>query len=198
MIRAKCRPVPATHSADTALVRAVAAGDKAALKVLYLRHRDRVYRFVLRLTGQEATADEIVNEVFLEVWRHAERFNGKSQVATWLLAMARFKAISQYRRHSEGPLDQDALALIADPSDGPVASIEKRERSDIVQKCLKKLTPIQREAINLIYYQGKKIEEVAQSTGTPVSTVKTRLHYARSRMAELLTAAGVDRAWVAG
>jgi RNA polymerase sigma-70 factor (ECF subfamily) len=197
MIHQKCHPAPATRLADAALVQAIAAGDKAALKVLYLRHRERVYRFVLRLTGLEATADEIVNEVFLEVWRHAGRFNGKSQVATWLLAIARFKAISQCRRRSEAPLDDGALAIIEDPADGPVASVEKRQRSDIVQTCLAQLTPIHRDAINLIYYQGRKIEDVAQSTGTPVSTIKTRLHYARNRMAELLTAAGVDRAWVA-
>jgi RNA polymerase sigma-70 factor, ECF subfamily len=197
MIHQKCRPASATLLADTALVQAIASGDKTAVKLLYLRHRERIYRFVLRLTGSEATADEIVNEVFLEVWRHAGRFNGKSQVATWLLAIARFKAISQSRRRSEAPLDDGALASIEDPADGPVACVEKRQRSDILQTCMAKLTPIQREAINLIYYQGKKIEDVAQCTGTPVSTIKTRLHYARNRMAELLAAAGVDRAWVA-
>jgi len=73
--------------------------------------------------------------------------------------------------------------------------MEKRERSAILQKCLAKLSPIHRDVINLIYYQGKKVEEVAQFTGTPISTIKTRMHYARNRMAELLAEAGVDRAW---
>ena len=73
--------------------------------------------------------------------------------------------------------------------------MEKHDRSDILQDCLAKLTPIHREVINLIYYQGKKIEEVAQFTGAPISTIKTRIHYARIRMADLLAQAGVDRAW---
>jgi RNA polymerase sigma-70 factor (ECF subfamily) len=182
---------------DKALVKLMAEEDKRALKLLYLRHHDRVRRFIMRFTGNESTAEEVVNEVFLEAWRHAEEFEGRSQVATWLMSIARFKALSACRRRSEAQLDDRTAAVIEDLSDTPSTSIEKRQRSDILQKCLAKLTPVHREVINLIYYQGKKIEEVAQFTGTPVSTIKTRMHYARSRMADLLSEAGIDRAWVA-
>jgi RNA polymerase sigma-70 factor (ECF subfamily) len=181
---------------DEALVRSIADGDKAGFRVLYLRHRERVYRFVLRLTGSDEVADEVVNEVFLAVWRYAGQFEGKSRVATWLLGIARFKAISVCRRRSESQLDGRAAAVIEDLADSPAVSIEKRQRSDVLQRCLAKLTPIHRDMINLIYYQGRKIEEVARSTGAPVSTIKTRLHYARNHMAELLAEAGVDRAWL--
>ena len=182
---------------DKALVQLMVDEDKRALKLLYLRHHDRVRRFVTRLTGNESTAEEVVNEVFLEAWRHAAEFEGRSQVATWLMAIARFKAISECRRRSETQLDDRTAAVIEDLSDTPSTSMEKRQRSDILRKCLAKLTPIHREVISLIYYQGKKIEEVAQFTGAPVSTIKTRMHYARSRMADLLAEAGIDRAWVA-
>jgi RNA polymerase sigma-70 factor (ECF subfamily) len=182
---------------DKALVKLMAEEDKRALKLLYLRHHDRVRRFIMRFTGNESTAEEVVNEVFLEAWRHAEEFEGRSQVATWLMSIARFKALSACRRRSEAQLDDRTAAVIEDLSDTPSTSIEKRQRSDILQKCLAKLTPVHREVINLIYYQGKKIEEVAQFTGAPVSTIKTRMHYARSRMADLLAEAGIDRAWVA-
>jgi RNA polymerase sigma-70 factor (ECF subfamily) len=182
---------------DKALVQLMADEDRRALKLLYMRHHDRVRRFVTGLTGNESTAEEVVNEVFLEAWRHAGEFEGRSQVATWLMAIARFKAISASRRRSEAQLDDRTAAVIEDSSDTPSASMEKRQRSDILQKCLAKLTPVHREVINLIYYQGRKIEEVAQFTGAPVSTIKTRMHYARSRMADLLAEAGIDRAWVA-
>jgi RNA polymerase sigma-70 factor, ECF subfamily len=151
----------------------------------------------MRLVGNESIAEEVVNEVFLKAWRHAEQFKGDSQVSTWLLAIARFKAITECRRRSEEQLDEGAAAIIEDPSDTPSTSMEKHERSDILQACLAKLTPIHREVINLIYYQGKKVEEVSQFTGAPTGTIKTRMHYARSRMAELLAEAGVDRAWAA-
>ena len=163
--------------------------------MLYVRHHVRVFRFVMRLAGNESMAEDVVNEVFLEAWRHAQDFKGRSQVGTWLLSIARFKTISECRRRSESQLDESAAIVIADTSDTPSIAFEKRERNDILQKCLAKLTPIHREVINLIYYQGKKIEEVARSTGAPVSTIKTRMHYARSRMAELLAEAGVDSAW---
>jgi RNA polymerase sigma-70 factor (ECF subfamily) len=135
--------------------------------------------------------------VFLSAWRHADTFEERSQVGTWLLSIARFKAVTECRRRKEMPLDGQAMAVIEDPADSPATSAEKRERSDILQTCLARLTPIHREVINLIYYQGQKLEEVARSTGAPVATIKTRLHYARNRMAELLAEAGVDRAWMA-
>jgi RNA polymerase sigma-70 factor (ECF subfamily) len=186
---------PQSEASDEALIRSMADGDKRAFKMLYARHHVRVFRFVIRLVGNESTAEEVVNEVFLEAWRHAQGFKGKSRVATWLLSIARFKTISESRRRSETQLDESVAAVIEDPSDTPSISLQKRERSDILQKCLAKLTPAHREVISMIYYQERKIEEVAQFTGAPVSTIKTRMHYARGRLAELLAEAGVDRAW---
>jgi RNA polymerase sigma-70 factor (ECF subfamily) len=184
-----------SEASDEALIRSMADGDKRAFKMLYVRHHVRVFRFGMRLAGNESIAEEVVNEVFLEAWRHAHDFKGRSQVATWLLSIARFKTLTECRRRSEAQLDEVAAAVIEDTSDTPSISMEKHQRSDILQKCLAKLSPIHREVINLIYYQGQKIEEVAQFTGAPISTIKTRMHYARSRMAELLAQAGVDRAW---
>jgi len=193
----KFSTAPPAALSDKALVQLMADEDKRALKLLYMRHHDRVRRFVMRLTGSESTAEEVVNEVFLEAWRHAGEFKGRSQVATWLMAIARFKTISECRRRSEAQLDESAAAVIEDPSDTPAILMDKRERSDILQKCLAKLSPLHREVINLIYYQGRKIDEVAQFTGAPINTIKTRMHHARNRMAELLAEAGVDRAWMA-
>jgi RNA polymerase sigma-70 factor (ECF subfamily) len=100
------------------------------------------------------------------VTEHARRAKGSRRAFRGRLSgIARFKAISRCRRRSEAP-----------PEDDPAASIEKRERTDILQKCLATLTPIHRDVIALIYYQRRKIEEGAQLTGKPVSTVKTRLH----------------------
>jgi DNA-directed RNA polymerase specialized sigma24 family protein len=106
---------------DKTLVQFIADGDKAALKLLYLRHSARVYRFVARLTGSEAAAEETVTVVFLAVWRDARRFTGQSQVATWLLGIARFKSLSQCRRRSAMPLDPHAPGLM-DASDRSAAA----------------------------------------------------------------------------
>jgi RNA polymerase sigma-70 factor, ECF subfamily len=182
---------------DEALVRSMADGDKRALKILYMRHHVRVFRFIMRLTGDELAAEDVVNEVFLEAWRRADKFEGRSQVATWLMAIARFRAVTRCKRRSEAQLDERAAAVIEDPSDTPSIAFQKRERNEILRRCLGKLTPLHREVINQIYYQEKKIDEVARFTGVPVNTIKTRMHYARARMAELLVEAGVDQSWLA-
>jgi len=178
---------------DRTLVESIAAGDKFAMQVLFQRHNVRVYRFVLRLIGNEALAEEIVGDVFLNVWRHAGTFEAKCQVTTWLLAIARHKAVSLLRRHSETQLDDDTAATIADPSDDAEIVLDREDRSKIIRRCLTQLSPSHREIIDLVYYHEKSVDEVAQIVGAPKSTVKTRLFYARGHMAKLLAAAGIHR-----
>jgi RNA polymerase sigma-70 factor (ECF subfamily) len=176
---------------DEALIQAVANGDRRAFETLYRRHRLRIYRFLFRLMGNESSAEEIVNEVFLEVWRRADRFESKSRLATWLLAIARYKALSALRRHSEAQNDEDAVAAIADPADDPETTADRQGRSAILKKCLTQLPAAQRDVIDLIYYQDKSVEDVAGFVGVAASTVKTRMFYARNRMAGLLNEAGL-------
>jgi len=98
---------PAQETSDEELVLLIATGDKQALQVLFGRHNVRVYRFVLRFLNDEAAAEDLVSEVFLDVWRQANRFEARSQVSTWLLAMARNKALSALRRRSTEELDEE-------------------------------------------------------------------------------------------
>src|SRR5688500_16373423 len=93
---------------DRDLVGRVAAGDRAAVRLLFMRHHARIYRFVVRQTGSESMADDIANEVFLELWRQASAFEGRSEVSTWLLGIARFKALSALRKKKEVEIDEEA------------------------------------------------------------------------------------------
>jgi RNA polymerase sigma-70 factor (ECF subfamily) len=135
---------------DAALLQSIANGEKAALKLLYLRHRERLYRFVVQMSGSDSRADETVAEVFLAVWRNAGKFEGTSQVASWLLAIAQVKVLSEGRRRSEAPRAGRVPAPFEDPADGPAISVEKRPGSDTLQRCLRRLTSIHRDAINLM------------------------------------------------
>src|SRR5207237_7496314 len=109
----------ATTTSDEELIARIAAGDKLAMQVLFARHHVRVYRFILRLVGNESQAEDLISEVFLDVWRQAATFEARSAVSTWLLGMARFKALSSLRKRSDEALDEDAAAAIADPADDP-------------------------------------------------------------------------------
>jgi len=177
---------------DEALIRAIAAGDRHAMHVLYVRHNVRVYRFVLRLTNDSTLAEDLVSEVFMDVWRRANGFKAKSQVSTWLLAIARNKALSAMRVRLDEQLDDEMATAIVDRADDAETTVNKWDRSAVVQRCLSQLSPRHREVIDLVYYHEKSIDEVARIVGASENTVKTRMFYARRRMENLLKVAGVE------
>ncbi|HKH00695.1 MAG TPA: sigma-70 family RNA polymerase sigma factor [Bradyrhizobium sp.] len=182
-------------TSDDILIGRIAGGDRLAMQVLFARHHVRVYRFVLRLVSDPTLAEDLISEVFLDVWRQANRFEGRAAVSTWLLAIARFKALSALRRRPDEELDEDKAAAIEDPRDDPETAMEKKDKGEILRKCMTSLSREHREIIDLVYYHEKSIEEVAGILSIPENTVKTRMFYARKKLAELLKAAGVERGW---
>ena len=186
-------PVQAQDTSDEALVALIAGRDKRALQTLYSRHHVRIFRFALRFLNDEAAAEDTVSEVFIDVWRQAERFEGRSQVTTWLLAIARNKALSLLRRRSSEELDDEVAEFIEDPSDNPEVAMLKSQRASVLQDCLTQLSPAHREIVDLVYYHEKSVEEVAEIISVPANTVKTRMFYARKRIGELMAAKGISR-----
>jgi RNA polymerase sigma-70 factor, ECF subfamily len=190
------RPLAANQAtSDEALIARIAEGDRLAMQVLFGRHHVRIYRFVLRQIGDKTIAEDMVGEVFLDVWRQADRFEGRSAVSTWLLAIARYKALSALRRQREEELDDEKAVAIEDPSDDPEVAAAKKDKSALLRKCLSALSPEHREIIDLVYYHEKSVEEAAEIVGIPQNTVKTRMFYARKKLGELLKEAGVERGW---
>jgi RNA polymerase sigma-70 factor (ECF subfamily) len=183
---------PRTTS-DEVLTARVAGGDRLAMEVLYARHHVRVFRFVLGLVQDEPMAEDITTDVFLDVWRHADRFEGRSAVSTWVLGIARFKALSALRRRPVEPFDEQTAEAIEDAADNPAAALEKKDTSTIIRRCLTELPVQHREIIDLAYYHGKSLDEVAEIVGIPKNTVKTRMLRARTRLAGLLKDAGIGR-----
>ena len=112
-------------TSDEVLIARIAGGDRLAMQVLFARHHVRVYRFVLRLVRNEATAEDLISEVFLDVWRQAGKFEGRSAVSTWMLSIARFKALSALRRQPEEELDEETAEQIEDQADDPEVALAK-------------------------------------------------------------------------
>ena len=142
---------------DESLVASVAKRNAAALETLFARHQAMVYRFVLRLTKNASLAEDTVSEVFLEVWRGAGNFESKCQVSTWLLAIARNKALAALRRCKESQLDDNAAMTIEDAADDPEEHLVKQERGSLVHRCLSQLPPAHREIIDLYYLREKSV-----------------------------------------
>lgn len=182
-------------TSDEVLIARIAGGDRLAMQVLFARHHVKVYRFVLRLLRNESNAEDLISEVFLEVWRQAGKFEGRAAVSTWMLSIARFKALSSLRRRTEEQLDEETAGAIEDEADNPEVELAKKDKGAALRQCLTKLSAEHREVIDLVYYHEKSVEEVASIVGIPAATVKTRMFYARKRMSELLKEQGIDRGW---
>jgi RNA polymerase sigma-70 factor, ECF subfamily len=178
---------PASAAAsDEILLSRIAQGDALAMRALVARHQTRVYRWILRIIRDAALAEDVLNEVFLDVWRQAASFAGRSSVATWVLAIARFKALSAARKRVDAQLDEEGAASIPDPADNAENVLEREDERKILRAGLAALSREHREVLDLVYYHGKSIKDVAEVIGIPEATVKTRMFYARKKLAELL------------
>jgi RNA polymerase sigma-70 factor (ECF subfamily) len=193
-------PVPPSRSEEdawcAALVERVAAGEARALEELYDRYARPAYSLARRITGDPAFAEDVVQEIFLSVWREPKRFEaGRGGFASWLLAAVHHKAVDAVRR--EEAVRRRVLALQAvqgldasdPPKNRPEAAVEERLRGARVRQALRDLPESQREAMALAYYGGYTQREIASLTRTPLGTVKTRMHRAmhnlRAALADL-------------
>ena len=179
---------------DEQLIVRIAGGNRLAMRVLFARFNERVYRFALRLTDDVGLAEDVVSEVFFEVWRKAATFEGRSQVSTWILGIARNKALDARKTRSTDGWDEDAAQAVEDPAGNPEVEYQRKDLGAVMRKCLAQLSPAHREIVDLVYYHGKSIDEVAKITGAGQATVKTRMFYARKHLGELLAAYGITTA----
>jgi RNA polymerase sigma-70 factor, ECF subfamily len=199
MLNVRIRPQPAVAgvpaiaataagetSSDEILVERIAAGNKFAMQALFARHRTSVYRWLLRFVSNETLAEDLLSEVFLDVWRQAASFECRSSVSTWLLSIARHKALSARRRRTDAELDEKIEATVADPADDPEVALQEKNRDELVRRALIRLSPEHRQVIDLVYYHERSVDEVAQILDAPPATVKTRMFYARKKLAELV------------
>ena len=185
---------PATSPSDDMLIRQIAAGDKGALNALFARHQVKVYRFALRIVRDAALAEDTVSETFIDAWRHAGRYEGRASVSTWLLGIARHRALTAARRRPTEPLDSDAARNAIDPARDPEAELGRKDTSAAIRRALAALSREHAEIIDLVYYQERSIRDIGEVLGIPENTVKTRMFYARKRLAALVAAEGIDRA----
>jgi len=180
---------------DDDLIARIAGKDQTAVEVLFGRYQVRIFRFIQRRVRSEAIAEELTNEVFLEVWRSAARFEGRSSLSSWMYSIAHNKAVSLLRKRRDEELDDDAAVAIADGADTPEVAAQKADKGALLKTCMERLSDDHRTIIDLVYYHEMSIAEVAAVVSIPENTVKTRMFYARKKLSEFLKEAGVDRGW---
>ena len=143
---------------DEALVARIAAGETLAMQALYARHATRVYRFLVRLVRDPTTAEDLMSDVFFDVWQQASRYEGRASVTTWMLSIARFKALSHLRRRPHAALEPEVAEAIEDEADTPEVLLQKVGKADVIRRCLATLSREHREVIDLVYYHERSVE----------------------------------------
>jgi RNA polymerase sigma-70 factor (ECF subfamily) len=176
----RVRQVAAAHDHPTAddLLQRVARGDAAAFELLYDQVANMVFGVVRRVLRDPAQSEEVSQEVLLEVWRTATRFDrGRGSAATWILTMAHRRAIDRVRAAQAAHDREERVAQREHtPAYDEVADqVETRLEQEQVRRCLGQLTELQRQSVTLAYYNGYTYREVAEVLDVPLGTIKTRL-----------------------
>lgn len=178
---------------DQALVTRVAAGDRQAFELLFNAYGERVFRYAHRLISDVTKSEEVTNDVMLEVWKTAARFEGRSKVSTWILGITRHLALNAVRRKKLDTVDLDDTPGIADEDLTPAAVEHDRDvLKEALGGALGKLSIDHRDVIELTFFHGCNYQEIAEIVGCPENTVKTRMFHARKQLKGLLRAAGLD------
>jgi RNA polymerase sigma-70 factor (ECF subfamily) len=184
----------AAPDADAALLRRMAAGDESALGALYDRWSGLVHSVVARIAADAGDAEELVEETFLQAWRQAGRYQGaRGGVSTWLVVMARSRALDRvrlagHRRAAAAePLESADSAGAHLPDATPLDAAEIAETRQLVHGALQKLPADQRETLEMAYFGGLSQSEIAEATGQPLGTVKTRCRLGLQKLREGLS-----------
>jgi RNA polymerase sigma-70 factor (ECF subfamily) len=173
---------------DRALLERIVARDERAVEALYQRYSGPLYSLAYQVTGGERFAQDVVQETFVAVWKDAARFDpSKGAVSPWLFSLARHKAIDLVRREANVRKRTADVDLEMEMSDDDVdEEAWMRIRQDRVRAAITELTPLQREALELAFFNGLTHVEVSEHLGIPLGTAKTRIRSALLRLRDLL------------
>jgi RNA polymerase sigma-70 factor (ECF subfamily) len=167
-------------------IRRIAAGDRRAFEELYAVYARRVFRFMIRMVKDEARAEELVNDVLVEVWKSAGRFEGRSKPSTWIFGIAHHKGLNALRGKKLPTTEFDEARPVADPAEGADAALDRGARRERVRAALDVLSPDHRTVVELTFFHGLSYPEIAEAIGCPTGTVKTRMFHAKKRLGPLL------------
>jgi len=185
------------------LLSSVALGDRKAFAAMYDDTRAYLFGVILRITGDRGLAEDVLQEVYVNVWRAAQSFDGeRSQPLTWLTSVARNRAIDSLRRRKAEPitismdLDGDeggesVVAGIADPGAGPMQQLERAAEAQALTQCIQQLSREQQQCLALAYYRGLSHAETAEHLSLPLGTVKSWVRRALMAVKDCLTRAGM-------
>ncbi len=187
---ARIHPVDYSKLDDSVLISLVARRNEAALSVLYDRYSRLVYSLAMRIVGERTLAEEITEDVFVNVWRAAASFaEERGRFLSWLMSITRHRAIDELRRlnvRPEGTAVDLNEALNKEQPDPIDELVDMKQQRELVRAALAALPEPQREALTLAYFGGLTQQEIANQTGLPLGTIKTRMRLGLQKMRDEL------------
>lgn len=176
-----------------ALLRRIAAGDKESFAVFYREFEGPIFRFVTSKLNDPFEAADILQEVFMEIWRSADKFEQRSTVRTWLFGIAYRKTMDRFRKQARVMLT-DTVPEQEDESPTQLALVAAGEEAAGLRQCLEGLSPTQRLTVELAFFDDASYQEIAVITDAPEGTVKTRVFHAKKLLARCLAGLLGERA----
>ena len=164
------------------LLQKIGQGDERAMADFYRLYEARLYKFILSKLNDSFEASDILNETFLEVWRKAGTFEGRSKVSTWLFGIAYYKTMDRLRKKKPMLIDEDNFPEIADEAPDAMACLLSDERGAHVKHCLETLKDAHRTVMQLAFFEDMAYGEIAKIVDCPEGTVKTRMFHAKQAM----------------
>lgn len=169
------------------LLEKIGKGDEKAFADFYRLYENRLYKFIKTKLNDSFEAADILNETFLEVWRKAETFEGRSKVTTWLFGIAYFKTMDRLRKNTPMPMDDDKMPELTDDSPSALACLLLAEKGEHIKFCLETLKAAHRAVMQLAFFEDLAYGEIAQIVDCPENTVKTRMYHAKQAMKHCLS-----------
>lgn len=173
-------------------IQQVAQGDERAFEKLFRSYAPRIFRYAMMHLNDQTKAEEVVQETMLAVWKGAKNFAGRSQVSSWILGIARNKALDHIRARRREPesLEEKNVDRRVSAQPTPDQIAHKEAQNELLRRALAKLAPEHREVILLAFYNDLSYSEIAQMLHCPEGTVKSRVYYAKEQLKKLLSTAG--------
>jgi RNA polymerase sigma-70 factor (ECF subfamily) len=172
-------------------VQQIAQGDRDAFEKLYAAYRVRLFHYLFRMVGETGLAEELTTDVMVEAWKGAAKFRGESKASTWLLGIARHKALNELRRRRPVTVEVETATAVAASTESPEESVIHDHLQKTMKQAIGELSAEHREVVELAFYHELSYQEIAAIMECPVNTVKTRMFYARRRLQELLQGLGI-------
>ena len=169
---------------DLACLQQIAQGDRAAFERLYRRYYDRLFRFVLRVTGRMNLVEDVINDTMIVIWRKAGEYRAAAQASTWIFGIAYRKSLKALSRELRAP---EVIDEAPETEELPADVVDRDGLHTAIRQAVMRLPPEHRAVVDLTFFFNKSYEEVAQILDCPVGTVKSRMFHARAKLRPLLT-----------